>query len=38
MNTPSSREVAIFNAARRLPADQRAAYLNELCSGDALLR
>jgi len=38
MNTPSSREAAIFNAARRLPVGQRAAYIDEMCAGDALLR
>jgi serine/threonine protein kinase/WD40 repeat protein len=38
MNTPSSRQAAIFNAARRLPADQRGAYLDEMCAGDAPLR
>jgi serine/threonine protein kinase/WD40 repeat protein len=38
MNTPSGREAAIFNAARRLPADERGAYVDELCAGDALLR
>src|SRR5580700_3859867 len=38
MNTSSGREAAIFNAARRLPADERAAYVEELCAGDALLR
>ena len=38
MNTPSSREAAIFNAARRLPVGQRPAYLDEMCAGDALLR
>jgi eukaryotic-like serine/threonine-protein kinase len=38
MNTSSSREAAIFSAARRLPAGQRAAYLDEMCEGDALLR
>ena len=29
------REVAAFNAARRLPAGQRAAYLDAACAGDA---
>jgi serine/threonine protein kinase/WD40 repeat protein len=38
MNTPSSREAAIFSAARRLPAGQRPAYLEELCAGDVHLR
>jgi eukaryotic-like serine/threonine-protein kinase len=31
-------EVTIFNAARRLPPSQRAAYLDEACAGDAALR
>ena len=38
MNTPSGREAAIFSAVRRLPVGQRAAYLDEMCGGDALLR
>jgi eukaryotic-like serine/threonine-protein kinase len=38
MKTPSEREAAIFSAARRLPASQRGAYLDESCGGDALLR
>src|SRR5580698_5901747 len=38
MNASSSREAAIFSAGRRLPASQRAAYLDEMCEGDALLR
>jgi WD40 repeat protein/tRNA A-37 threonylcarbamoyl transferase component Bud32 len=32
------REVAVFSAARRLPAGKRAAYLDEACAGDATLR
>jgi len=32
------REVAVFSAARRLPAGERAAYLDEACAGDATLR
>src|SRR6266403_1095221 len=38
MNPPPSREVAVFSAARRLPAAERAAYLDEVCAGDAILR
>ena len=32
------REVAVFGAARRLPAGERAEYLQEACAGDAALR
>src|SRR6266404_9609289 len=38
MIEPSEREVAVFSTARRLPADERAAYLDEACAGDAVLR
>src|SRR5467141_2953489 len=38
MNPPPDREVAVFSAARRLPAAERAAYLDEVCAGDAILR
>src|SRR5436190_10703732 len=38
MNDPTNREVAVFGAARRLPAGERAAYLDEACAGDAALR
>src|SRR6266481_677014 len=38
MSDPSDREVALFSAARRLPAGARAAYLDEACAGDAALR
>jgi hypothetical protein len=38
MNDPSEREAAIFGAARRLPAAQRPAYLDEACAGDAALK
>jgi serine/threonine protein kinase len=31
-------EVAVFSASRRLPAGERAAYLDEACGGDADLR
>jgi eukaryotic-like serine/threonine-protein kinase len=32
------REMAVFSVARRLPAGQRNAYLDETCAGDATLR
>jgi serine/threonine protein kinase/tetratricopeptide (TPR) repeat protein len=32
------REVAVFNAARRLPAEERLRYLNAACGGDPALR
>jgi serine/threonine protein kinase/tetratricopeptide (TPR) repeat protein len=38
MNDSTDREVAVFSAARRLPAQRRAAYLDEACAGDAALR
>ena len=38
MSNPTDREVAVFGAARRLPATERAAYLDEACGGDAALR
>jgi eukaryotic-like serine/threonine-protein kinase len=38
MDAPPDREMAIFSAVRRLPAGQRAAYLDEMCAGDVLLR
>jgi WD40 repeat protein/serine/threonine protein kinase len=39
MNTQFSRELAIFAGTLSLPAgDQRAAYLDQACSGDAELR
>jgi serine/threonine protein kinase/WD40 repeat protein len=38
MIDPPDREVAVFSAARLLPAGQRAAYLDEACAGDAALR
>ena len=38
MTNPPDHEVAVFSAARRLPAGERAAYLNEACVGDAVLR
>src|SRR5213594_3999736 len=38
MSDPIDREVAVFGVARRLPAGERAAYLDEACAGDAALR
>src|SRR5438552_6441714 len=38
MSNPMDREVAVFSAARRLPAAERVAYLDEACAGDAALR
>jgi len=38
MNNESNREVAILNAVVELPAEKRAAYLDEACRGDAGLR
>src|SRR6185436_16979207 len=38
MSDPMDREVAVFSAARRLPAGERAAYLDEACAGDEALR
>src|SRR5262245_5212057 len=38
MSEPLEREVAVFSAARRLPAAERAAYLDEACAGDEALR
>jgi WD40 repeat protein/serine/threonine protein kinase len=38
MDATSMREAALFNAARRLPAAERAPYLDRACAGDALLR
>jgi serine/threonine protein kinase len=32
------RELALFSAARRLPARERAAFLEQACAGDAALR
>jgi hypothetical protein len=32
------RELIVFSAARRLPASQRAAYLDKACAGDTALR
>jgi serine/threonine protein kinase/WD40 repeat protein len=38
MNEPGDQEVAIFGAALHMPAEQRAAYLDEACAGDVPLR
>src|SRR5580693_468460 len=38
MIDPPDREVAVFSAARRLPPNERAAYLDGACAGDAALR
>ena len=38
MNEPPNPEVAVFAAALELPADQRGAYLDQACAGDAVLR
>jgi eukaryotic-like serine/threonine-protein kinase len=38
MNELPEREVAVFNAARRLTAKERAAYLDKACASDAALR
>src|SRR5437016_7020779 len=38
MNTPPNREVALFSAALELPVGQRAAYLQEACADDPVLR
>jgi len=37
MNDSPCSEVIVFNAALQLPATRRAAYLNEVCGGDAAL-
>src|ERR1043166_2483519 len=38
MSNQVDREIAVFSAARRLPAGERAAYLDQTCAGDAALR
>jgi hypothetical protein len=38
MSEPIHSEVVILNTALELPADKRAAYLDEVCAGDAALR
>jgi serine/threonine protein kinase/WD40 repeat protein len=38
MSESQDREIALFGAALELPADQRGAYLDQACVGDADLR
>src|ERR1043166_2698293 len=38
MIDPPNREVALFTEALKLPAEKRAAYLDEACAGDGALR
>src|SRR5437667_4680045 len=38
MNPLPARELAVFTAARRLPASERGVCLDEACAGDATLR
>jgi serine/threonine protein kinase/tetratricopeptide (TPR) repeat protein len=38
MDQTEQREEAVFEAALQLPADQRTAYLDKTCAGDADLR
>ena len=38
MPPPSEREIEVFNVALELPAAERAAYLDQACTGDAALR
>ena len=38
MSNSSDHELTVFSAARRLPPDRRAAFLDEACAGDATLR
>jgi len=38
VNDPPSPEIAVFAAALELPADQRGAYLDQACAGNASLR
>jgi len=38
MSEVEQREEAVFEAALKLPADQRAAYLDKACSGNVRLR
>ena len=38
MTNPPDREVAVFSDARRLPARERAAFLDGACAGDSALR
>jgi serine/threonine protein kinase/WD40 repeat protein len=38
MSLQPNHEVAVFSAARQLPAGERAAYLDDACAGDGALR
>jgi len=38
MNNPHERDELIFEAALRLPPEQRAGYLAQACAGDDQLR
>src|ERR1035441_3519392 len=38
MTNPPDRELAVFSDARKLPEQQRAAFLDKACVGDAALR
>src|SRR5271155_4397230 len=38
MSEHTQREVAVFNAARRLPNIERSAYLDEACAGEPAMR
>jgi len=38
MPQPSEQEIEVFNVALELPAGKRAAYLEQACAGDAVLR
>jgi serine/threonine protein kinase len=38
MPQPPEHEIEVFNVALELPAEERAAYLDEACAGDTVLR
>jgi serine/threonine-protein kinase len=38
MLQPPEHEIEVFNIALELPAQERAAYLDEACAGDTALR
>src|ERR1035441_10137794 len=38
MTNPPDRELAVFSDARKLPEQERAAFLDKACVGDAALR
>ena len=38
MAHPSERELAVFSAARQMPAGERGAFLDTACAGDPALR